>query len=81
MTNREKILSEMEALDGEDLYKALGKADLGNRLCENKCRDCEAMRGGHCEDDDDADDRCPSWGEWMNYDCRAERILMPEEWD
>ena len=78
MTNREKILSEMEALDGDDLFKALGPADLANKLGTNMCDDCARKRGYRCQGDAE---NCPTWGEWMEWDCRAERILMPEEWD
>ena len=80
MTNRERIMADLAALSDEDFWRAFGPADLANRLSDTMCRDCAARRPDASPEGDDAG-ACPSMGEWMSWDCRAERMLSPAEWD
>lgn len=74
MTNREKLLEELAALDNAAFYIAL----TDHRCCvamENaQCTDCVG-RFGPCPCPD-ADGPCRvSTEEWMDWPCRRERLL------
>lgn len=75
MTNHERLIEELGALDMEELWKAFGPADLANRLGDRLCADCPRFKD--CEDDDVT---CPSWNEWGEWEWNGRQILAPDEW-
>ena len=83
MTNREKLIAEIDALsDGalEDLLMSgWQQKDLGLTLCQ----DCRARVGEvydyDCGIKDDDYDSCPGFDEWLHWPCRHERLLEVAE--
>jgi len=77
VTNREKIMAEINAMDDEQLADFLLGSEYGNALSFEVCGDCEAEYGP-CPYHDEGD-RCNlSEAEWMNKPCRRERLLVKE---
>ncbi len=78
-TNRDQLIDELAAMDGESLYMALADNRLTRRIDDLKCEDCHRMHGDECPDPD-GDDCGMSKAEWMELPCERERLLerLPE---
>ena len=80
VTNRDQLIDELAAMDGESLYMALADNRLTRRIDDLWCEDCKRMHGGTCPCPEDGKD-CPlSEAEWMELPCERERLLerLPE---
>lgn len=76
MTNRDKLLSEIDRLDGEALFRMLGHVALADRLSDLLCQDCRAMHGGACPSP--GDNGCPEVADWLGWPCTHETIITSE---
>ena len=74
MTNRDKLFRELDALNGEQLFMALGRLDIVTRLNDYACADCMAQRGGECQAPDDDACLLPV-ADWMDQPCTRDSLL------
>lgn len=71
MTNRRKLLTELEQLSSAELFAVLGPWDLANKLSDLSCIDCRAGHLAECEVD-----KCNfSIERWLDMPCTRESIL------
>ena len=78
MTNREKLMSEMNGLDNRQLMDALGDGSLAYLIDEYACADCKAEHGGECRCAEEDDGCCGNGEKWLDMPCRHERLLDME---
>ena len=77
MTNREKIMAEINAMDDEQLADLLLGSEYSNTIANEVCGDCEAELGPCTYEN--VDDTCQlSEANWMRKPCRRERLLVKE---
>ena len=78
MTNRERLMADLSALDNAALYHALTDNRAISRLEINQCDDCKAKHDGACPWPDD--DACNLDTEtYMDWPCTRPRIYPPED--
>lgn len=74
MTNREKLMAELAGLDNAAFYMALAENDAVTAMENRQCEDCAATLGPCPCPDGEAPCRLPT-EEWMDWECRQDRIL------
>ena len=74
LTNREALMEELAALDNETFFRMMA----GNRVIaimeRHQCEDCRA-RFGECPSRDDVTPCRVSTEDWMDWECRCERLI------
>ena len=79
MTNREKLMEELNGLDGGALYAALAKNRVIMAMEFAMCVDCKAANGGECPTAHGDDIPCPfNIAEWLSMPARHVSILRRE---
>lgn len=74
MTNREKLMEELNAMSSDDLYMAFADNHVTRAIDDAMCDDCKARRG-RCVSGGD-DEPCPvTLGDWMDMPAREAAIL------
>ena len=77
MTNRDKLMEELDALSDAALYDAMADNHVNIAINIARCADCKAGHGGRCAFYDD-DDHCPAtFEDWMEAEAR-ETAILPE---
>ena len=78
MTNREKLLEELNQLDSAQLYGILADNRLVTLMEDYQCMDCETLHRSPCPILDDDCESCRlSTVAWLDLPCKVER-LIPE---
>ena len=78
MTNREKLMEELNGLGNAEMYAALMNNRATNAMEFAMCVDCKAMNGGECPVNK-KDAPCPfNIAEWLSMPARHVSILRRE---
>lgn len=78
MTNRDQLIDELAALDGEALYTQLADNRLTQRIDDLKCEDCHRLHGGMCPAPGNDDVCALTPGDWLELPFERERLLETE---
>ena len=80
MTNREKLMEELAALDNASFdHVVLSRmSDLPEALQGYTCQDCRAEHGGECPGSGDGSPCALSLVDWFDRPCTHDRLITEE---
>ena len=74
VSNREKLMEELETLDGKEFLRILKDGALLMKIDCLMCEDCRNENGGRCPYPDD--DQCATSNEkWLEATCTRETLI------